>query len=86
MTRPEGSEGPLDVLERAERASALLADPVLKEAFERARQAAIEDWIGGETTHDREEAWHRVHALAEARRMLRVMLDDGEHAKLRGGQ
>jgi hypothetical protein len=64
---------------RAEAARAYIEDPILVEAFETVRQFYTDQWTNSPAgaVQLREDAWHRLRALAEVRFELQRVLDDG---------
>jgi hypothetical protein len=66
----------VDTIEKGQNAERLLNDPVLKEAFTRAGEVFIREWMEGTTTEAREAAHAKQAALAEVEREMRVMVSD----------
>lgn len=65
---------------RAARASSLLNDDILSEAFESAREDFIRTSLEARELSDREAARNMVFALVEVRRQLERIVSDGEYA------
>lgn len=66
----------MNTVEKGQHAERLLEDSVLQEAFERAGESYIRVWMDAETTEERENAHHRMRALAEVEKQLRVMVSE----------
>lgn len=76
-----------EVLARAVRAEALMADPVLEAALKSAETDLTIQWLSTEAgeTAKREECWAAVRGLEAVRRTLRTYVADGEVARERLG-
>jgi len=76
-----------EVLSRAVRAEALMADPVLESALRSAETNLAISWLSTEAgeTAKREECWAAVRGLEAVRRTLRAYVADGEVARERLG-
>ena len=68
-------------VENGKRAHELLQDEVLLAALEQTRQKYHSDWKNGKTTLDRENAWHRLHALEDVVNQLNVTVGRGQMAQ-----
>jgi hypothetical protein len=67
----------------AERARALIEDPLLVEAFQRVHDHCLSAWLNSpaDAPELREKLWHHIQALAEVRLELTRALDDGVMAQ-----
>jgi len=70
-----------EAVRRMSRAEDLLNDPLMDEAFEKADATFVGKWRNATTPEAREAAWHGMTGLAEARRVLRSIITDGEFAE-----
>lgn len=72
-------------ISRAERARAIIEDPLLVEAFDTLRQFYTDQWTTSPAgaTALREDTWHRLKALTEVRFELQRVLTDGRLAQER---
>jgi hypothetical protein len=77
LAKPTGDEA----LRFGERAQTLLSDPVMQLAFDRTELKTLRTWKNATSPAEREKAWAMTHALEELRRELRIIADDGEHAR-----
>ena len=67
----------------AERARALIEDPLLVSAFDRLETKVLAAWRATQPTDTagREQLWHHFQALAEVRLELNTTLNDGVMAQ-----
>jgi hypothetical protein len=67
----------------AERARALIEDPLLVSAFDRLRDQFLHAWLNtaADDIAKRERLWHHIQALAEVRAELNTTLNDGVMAQ-----
>lgn len=70
-----------EAIRRGERASALMNDPVFREAVDRAAERFYELWLSSTVPADREAAWAKTHALGAIEDELRAIIADGEVAE-----
>lgn len=63
-------------------AKALLEGEVMRGAFEAVERRFISEWMDADTIERREMAHAKVVGLAEVRRQLRTVLQNGEYASL----
>lgn len=62
---------------RAIEADRISKDPAFIDAMAAARDEFIREWLAAETTHEREAAHAKVHALDEVKRQLRRTVNRG---------
>lgn len=68
---------------QAERARAIIEDPLLVNAFNMLEQRFVNAWrfTPADATEMRERLWHHLQALNEVRAELNSVLDDGTLAR-----
>lgn len=71
------------VIAQAERARALIEDPLLVGAFDRLHDRLLAAWLNSpaDAPELRERLWHHIQALAEVRAELNTVLNDGVMAR-----
>ena len=79
MTEPTAQEA----IKKAERAKAILADPIVTETFETLEKQYFEAWrdTNPEDADGRESMWQLLWASAEFRRHLSLILQRGQFHK-----
>ena len=63
----------------AHEARQLLKGRVMMDAWAAAEELFVKEWKEADTTERREFAHAKVMGIAEVRRVLRIVLSDGEH-------
>lgn len=67
-------------VEDGKRIELFLQDDVVQGAFEATRLKYIAEWELGLSAEHREAAWHKLRALADIQKHLRVVVERGEAA------
>jgi len=67
---------------RAEQAMRLLESPMLIEARDSAEHKILLAWRDGKTPEERERAWAARGSLDLLQRELKIIVQDGEHARV----
>lgn len=65
----------------AERARALIEDPLLVDAFDHLEQLYTASWKASQNPAERDALWHRTKALENLRADLNTTLNDGVMAQ-----
>lgn len=65
----------------ANRAAALLNDPLIVGAFSEIERDCIDLWIGGGTAEEREKTWMLLQTLRVFKSKLQSILDNGDFVK-----
>ena len=66
------------VIEEGRLATQLLEDTLLSGVFALAREGAISEWAKSDDPREREQCWHRVHAVDSIIQDLSRLVDRGE--------
>jgi hypothetical protein len=81
MGAPVDQSQPLEeVIERGRRATQLMEDPLMREAFIATEESFIQTWRNAKTVADRESAHAHVIALGRVAKYLRIIMEDGVRA------
>ena len=67
-------------IERGRRASEMLRDEVLLEAFDAAKAQFVEEWLASPETERQRAAWAKYHAVDAVQDDLRRIVADGQIA------
>lgn len=79
---------PEEEIARAARAAAIIEDPLVVDALDAIRSAALHAWENSapHDTEGRERAWHRLRAANEFRANLQSHVDTGKMAAKKSGE
>lgn len=71
----------LDDVTKGRRAEKILNDDVFQEAMKNAEESLKDEWKNDTTQQGREACWHKLHALSEVKRALRVFVNHKDYAE-----
>lgn len=78
----------MDIKEKANQASLILDNPIMKDMWEKLEKDHVENWLNSELHGDRESFWHRINALRSVKEYLEslVYADKIENPSPRKGE